>query len=191
MSTAVRRAYLGCLLWAIGASGLGGLSAAQLASFRSDRYGYTVDYPSDWFMNSLAPARDLFDIINFPRSKAVHAVFLPPNGAEISVTPIEARQGPTDPRSSARREDPHKLEEWIAIATRGQQVELERDLKVHGLAITEIRMKGADGLEALDWYFSLRGRLFSARLLCWAGNSKFEELRQILEGVVLTLNVGG
>lgn len=80
--------------------------------------------------------------------------------------------------------------EWIVIATRSQEVELRRELTIGGrLPVIEIRMKGADGLEVLDWYFSLRGRIFNARLLCWIGNSKLEELRPVLEQIVLTINV--
>jgi hypothetical protein len=188
MPAEVKSGCARCLLLAVAFSGFGVLPAAEVATFHSDQYGYTLNYPSDWFKNSLAPSTGLFDIINFPPSRAAHAVFLPPTGAEITVTPIEARQGPTDPRSSARREVPHTLEEWIAIATRGEEVELRRDLTIGGRPpVIEIRMKAADGLEVLDWYFSLRGRLFNARLLCWVGNSEFEGLRRVLEQIVLTL----
>lgn len=181
----VCEAYLGVALLIVGVPGLSAPRAAQFTAFHSDRYQYTLRYPSGWFTNSLSRSGELFDIINFRPSRAAQAVFLPPTGVEISITPIEARQGPTEPRSSVRREVPHTLEQWIAIATRGQEVEQTRKLTIAGrLPVIEVRMKGADGLEALDWYLSLHGRLFDARLLCWIGNPDVEGLRQVFEQIV-------
>jgi hypothetical protein len=176
------------LILALAFAGSSAIATAQVNNFHSDEYKYKLSFPAGWFKNSFAPSKSLFSIINF--RKPAHAVFLPPRGAEIGVTPIEARQGPTDPRSSARREVPHTLEEWIAINTRNEQVEVKRNLTVGGrLPVVEVKMTGADRLVALEWYFSLRGRLFNASLLCWADNPDFERLRQVLQQVVLTLSV--
>jgi len=156
-------------------------------TLKSEACGYAAEYPAGWRPD---PTRldGIFDIINFPLRKAVHAVFLPPNGAEITVFPIEVAQG-----------HPKTLAEWIETdAARGAELGrrvLARRVLESGKApsmpyITELVVRSGSAPpddESVSWYFEINGRPFLALLSYWQDNPRPAALIGAMRQVVATL----
>jgi hypothetical protein len=136
----------------------------KLSTFKSKTYGYVVQYPKTWYLDSTL---DNLEIENFPPSKAVRAVRLPPGGAAITVIPSQAVRHP---------ETSLKLDAWIEtdnhrnIVTGKRTFELE-DLG-RTLSLIEIRGRCCAAVppfkEYVSWYFEIAtftrpGRLISLR----------------------------
>lgn len=175
------------IIGAILACSLGSLGYARNDKiFNSRRYHYGARYPSGWYLD---PTRigDILDIISFPPSKAVHAVYLPSGGAEITLVPQEAVDQNHHPRT---------LQGWIDSDMKRRTGAAKRDLEIDGpfgkLRITEIKRQHcavAPCLQSINWYFQFEGRLFVATLSYWAGNPRADKLIQALNGIVRSLAV--
>jgi hypothetical protein len=55
-------------------------AADRFSTFKSENYGYVVQYPHSWYLDSTL---DNLEIENFPPSKAVRGVRLPPGGPQL------------------------------------------------------------------------------------------------------------
>lgn len=159
---------------------------ADAMTFKNEKYGYTLQYPADW---TLQVTGDVFCIENFPPSKAVRAVRLPPGGASIIVVVPEqfVRRGQSVPRN---------MDEWVTLATAKRKVLVRRELEVGNgaekLAVTELRTQCCavpPYQESIDWYFTVEGRMLSASLLYWQGDPNADNLKSKLRQVVLGLRV--
>jgi hypothetical protein len=165
-------------------------SSKQEREFHSERFGYRVEYPPSWYINPYPPSGGVLNIINFPPSEATHAVFLPRGGASITFEPIEAVQGPVEPRSSMRRRIPHTLAEWVEISNERRKVLSSSDLVLRGgLHATEVRVEYSTGAEAIDWFFGYRGRAFRATLVFWRADDDSEKLVPVLRQVVMSIQL--
>ena len=164
-------------------------SNVGLQRFKSETYGFAAQYPPIWQMNPYSPRKGILEIINFPPATAANAVFLPRGGASITLEPIQAVQGPLEPRSSMRRQIPHTLKEWIDISNEHRKTLATRTLVRGNLHIIEIDAEYTTGSQAVDWFFEYRTRLFRATLVFWRADDHSEELLPVLEQVVLSLKL--
>ncbi len=152
-------------------------AADPMKMFKSKDYGYTVQYPANWYKGSKRPD-DPLDITSFPPSAAVHAVYIPQRGAEIMVAPVAAFH---------LRETPQTLDAWITTDTAHESIIAKRTFELRDARagmnpIIEVRTDEDDPpLEALSWYFDFHGQLFKARLLYWQGNRNSDQACSDLE----------
>jgi hypothetical protein len=160
-------------------------SADDIKSFESGDHSYTVQYPRDWYLESLLGK---FYIENFPPSRAVRGVRLPPRGAGIAIT------APSDVRGL--EQTPRDLDDWVRISTAHQKIASRRSFTIPRADgqqfIVEIRAKCCAArpfLEYVEWYFQIDDHLFSASLVYWEGDPNSYKLLQILQQVALSLRV--
>ena len=169
---------------------LAGIAGAQgtLKRYKSETFGYAIQYPASWYRN---PTRltDTFDIQNFPPSKAVHGLYIPPRGAEIAVAPWE---------SGERREGPRPtLDEWANADTVHQNVIAKRTFEIRmpygNEPAIEVKIETDEApgplSEAVKWYFHVKGRLFSALLIYWQGDPNADKYVRAMRQIVLSLDV--
>jgi hypothetical protein len=158
-------------------------AAPALRAFRSKTYHFSVEYPAAWYDNT-TKLPGTFNIINFPLSKAVHAVFLPSKGAEISLIPLEAMHPRIPPKT---------LGEWIKADKRGGTVTSERSFRMKApdgdLSVVELIQRWDEGSATVAWYFSLFGRAFRCQVASWTKDGDRPDLVSTMEGIVATLRL--
>lgn len=162
-------------------------SAAEISKvFASTTYKYSVRYPGDWYLDA-AGIPDTLDIDNFPSSAAVHAVHLPPAGAEITLRPLETTRD---------RQTPPTLESWANSDSAREEVTARSAFEIDSfqgkMSVVEVRGHDAGEppvFEWDDWYFRVSNRMFHASVVYWQGNPQAERLRKTLQQIVLSLRV--
>jgi len=161
--------------------------AADLRTFHNKKYGFTVRYPSSWNLQSLS---EHFYIENFPGSKFVKGVRLPPGGAGISVSvPSEFVHQPNQSM-------PLTMEEWVSLGTARRKVNQKRDFSVSNgkrtLPVIEVVTQCCavpPFQESIDWYFKVDDQMFTASLEYWQGDANANELRKTLQDVVVSIRL--
>jgi hypothetical protein len=165
--------------------------AADLKNFESRRNSFSVQYPGNWYLQSLS---DHFYIESFPPSEAVRAVRLPAKGASITISV------PSELVRNGRHETPRNMEEWVTLGTARRSVigkrALELDDGERKLPLIEVKTQCCavpPFQESIDWYFEIAGHMFVANLEYWQGDANADNLREILKNVVLSVraNVPG
>jgi RHS repeat-associated protein len=162
-----------------------GQTANTEKTFTSKEYGFSARYPSDWYAGAKRSDHAL-DIIDFPPSKTVHAVYIPHGGAEMVIGPVAAFH---------LRETPRTLNAWATMETARKHLTSEHAFEVESAptGITQIlEVKTDEGeppMEVVSWYFHFHERLFKAMLLYWKGNPNADKLVQTMKQVVLTLKL--
>lgn len=162
-----------------------GLADGLVKTFKSKNYGYAVRYPSTWYPGAKR-SDDPLDIISFPPSEAIHALYIPRGGAEIIVAPVAAFH---------LRQTPGTVEAWIKMDTARKLVVSQRTFELRGAPdgmgpIREIRTEEDDpALETISWYFHFRGQLFKAMLLYWHGDPGAIKLSETMNEVVRSLTL--
>ena len=157
-----------------------------LSTFRSQRYGYSVQYPSHWHPQIL---EDAFYIESFLPDKAVRAIRIPQGGFGIKI--LVPRQ--TIPEGKLM---PRTLEEWVKAGV-GQQIVLKRRTleigegaqRLYVIEVTSQCCAVSADQESLEWYFEVQGRFFEAILIYWPGEPLIDRFRETLLRVALSLKV--
>ena len=158
-------------------------SRPDVRRFESKKFGYTVEYPSDWHLQSLS---DVFSVENFPPSKAVRGVRLPSGGAGIVIAAS----------SQGTEEGPQRFDDWVKIGTAHQNVQEQRAFELQEnkrtISITEVRADCCGVppfLQYIEWFFQIDGHFFQASLVLWQGDPKADQLQETLKRVVLSVKV--
>ena len=120
---------------------------------------------------------------NFPPSKFVKGVRLPPGGASIVVNTSAADSS---------------LEAWIKAATAHSHILQRRDLdletagmNVNGVEIQTDCCAVPPFLESTCWFFRLGDRLFSVALVDWQNDPHAIQFRSVMANIVRTIKVEG
>ncbi len=148
--------------------------------FISHQGGWTAEFPASWrIYPSPTDNNTALDIINFPLSRRVTAVFLPEKGAEISVGP------PPEGIST--------IAEWIKRRSVAQDVQSRQSFILRKrdsqelLKVTEVISQAAEGLEVLDCYFEFAGHPMLGSAVYWKGDPNAPKLRALLHEIIATI----
>jgi hypothetical protein len=156
-------------------------SAEPPRNFQSEIYGFTAEYPADWFAGPATDGR--LEITDFPPSQAVHGVYVPDKGAMIWMAPAESQAG---------RGTPQTMEAWIEMNTRRQDVISRLTVNLPSsrgqIAATEIAIRYEDE-RSLEWYFQFGSRLFEASLIYWVDNDHVDSLVETMRQIVASLRL--
>jgi hypothetical protein len=143
--------------------------------FVSMSVGYVAVYPEAWYL--LPPKLPTLRIGNFPPSRAVKAVVLPPGGALISILPA--------------RSDITSIEQWAAVAGPPPAQVVSRQsltLRWHDsklpFEVAEMISTSLEGQESVLWCFRFSGRLLEAHVTYWQGDSNAVLYRRVLGDIV-------
>jgi len=156
----------------------------SLKTFESQQYRFTVQYPADWRIEG--PKR--FVIYNFPQSRAVRGLVIPPGGAGIYVlVPPELTRG---------RAEPANLNDWVTLGSEHKKINgrrtlrLDRSRRIIAVVETTSSCCGAlpPDLEMIEWFFEVDGRMFLAGVE-YSGNVDVASLRDTLEHIVASVSV--
>jgi hypothetical protein len=163
------------------------VSAEVLKTYVSKQHSYSVSYPSTW---RFAGDESIFEIYNFPQSRAVRGIVLPEGGEGLSIlTPSDI----TKDSDSA----PAPLAGWIDKMTALQRVTGRRTLEVQNgnsplrvfEVVTECCSESSSQLETLEWFFDIKGRMFCVSGGHRKGDHNTDDLRRNLEGLVGSIRV--
>ena len=151
--------------------------------FDNRPYRFSVSYPSGWWPEILS---HVFYIESFPPSRAVRAARIPPGQAGIQV--VTASQAGTRHRAA-----PDSIDEWAARLQVGNKLESRGPFSVAddhrtltGLEVVSISEEDPPR-EQIEWFFTLRGRIFMATVFYWKGDSRAAEWRDTLRQVALSI----
>jgi hypothetical protein len=189
-----RRFILSLILCVSGLAESGHLSK----TFRSERYGYVVRYPSSWYLH--APLGTL-EIENFPPSRTERGSGLPKGGAAITLLPCQAVYQRAkiqtlddcialDHRSiTPPPGDPHFVKPDNVSGKRGFDLTLASGkvsiLEVSGTCCAAV----PPFKEYVDWYFEAGGKVFRASVEYWKGEPKAGKLLGMMQEIVLSLKL--
>jgi hypothetical protein len=141
--------------------------------FTSAAGGYVAYYPSNWyrFPPSNSPMLNIYD---FPFSRAGGGV-LPDGGASIALVP--------PPPRIATIEDWIKADDLFGRESMNS-VTLQRTLSKKPLPVTEVISPGPEGMENVNCYFDISGKLLVARLEYWKGDPSAMRYRAVLHQLI-------
>jgi hypothetical protein len=142
--------------------------------FVSTAGGYVVDYPSDWhrFPPGSLPTLDIY---NFPFSRAGGGV-LPDGGASIALVPA--------PERVASIEDWIKADGGLREEKARSTISLVRPSSREPLRVVEVVSLTGEGMENVDCYFEIPGRLLVGRLSYWPDDPRAKEYRELLHRII-------
>jgi len=158
--------------------------ADSFGTFEDKRLGFTIEYPADWYVNTLGNS---FEIDSYPLRKRVRGVGTPYGEAEVNLVSSEVFPYPDRPKT---------LDGWVESNTVRANVTGRREFELRGhngkLSVIEVRSRfGATQPyeEGVWWYFQIRDRMFHASLGYWENDPKADKYLVILKRVVLSLKV--
>lgn len=155
-------------------------------TFTSDKYHFSVAYPSSW--HDLNHETDILEIFNFPSSEKAKGVVIPRSGAGITVVPAMIAH-PKDAINT--------ISDWIEKDLVGANMISRRDVKALTeeagacTELVEVQTEAEEGpnayTRATSYYCTTHAGLYRVELTNWRGNPKQSQLQAIARKIVLSL----
>jgi hypothetical protein len=161
-------------------------SLSQSRSYVSAKFNYRLLLPPGWNMS--AAGSDVLMIFDYKQTEALPQGLFPDRGAEIWVIPFAGLEAITKAKT---------MDEWIAYNAghnhSGVSTKHRPDLSKGGNSPNEVVEVDADferdpqdeGLQhEVNYYFTLRGKMFRLMLIYWKGNPQASHLRSVCESLL-------